>query len=1736
MPQDQKKPKLLTLVDEGTNDTLKVEWDYDDDPSPEDIDFLFAQAKPQAPSPDVEAARRRLEILGKPKLETVPAVSTATTLTKQEAQPSIVEKTVMGVVEPVVAGVERFGAGVRALQRPTSGEDILRGAADVAVGALETGISSIPAMAAVNAGMAVGGEEAVKAGGELISGVSSLVADVVSPELDKKILDTVSKATGEKFTEKGLGYAVAGKFGLPVLVGAVLADATGTVADKILNDTSLSEEDRKRISDLVHHTAFFAGMGATSAAKGAVTGLERDIERGTSEGIRETGRDLARQQGEVPSEVESALRARERTEPLPPQSREIPIIQPLEKPIPAIEEPSPILTEKGGMQERTTRPAFREEAQRSAQEVLTEAERKAIPFEGKPEARRILEPAGETTRRTEPLPEFKTTDEAIEFGRKNPEQAEALEAQAKELSDQAMQMIREKGNPQEVIRVATRSQYAREAAEFARDPKKLTPIEEFEQREAAEKVEAAKPPVETGKPAEEPFLKEMQTRIAREESLTKQPINELPKEVGEVIQSKAQEVLAEIPGFKRQPGSRGVARETGLSGQQEAVGAYGMKQSLYYPDWWNRLGKSPKEIQTALEKIIEDAGKDKGKLVEDLKAILVEEATVGGVRGKGVTRLEIPPDEYYGRVIEAYRKGELDKFIEEQTSFPAPEPKPGEPVKFEKTKAGEQGVLIKEQAKYPRPDQGKRSNIPPEEQVKGTMFEKPKKPPSDLQSEIFSVASIALYPAVDSMPIDDDTKKALKAILGLTTVVGIASALSPRGKEILKDIEGFAKRKGTPLSKSIGEFFKSAEEKELSEGDRTILKKLAESPKVNIVATEVAKKAPKQTVQVKLTEQSEFKRVNDFYKRHAEKVDEAKFNAKITPLTEQAIQDIRGRTSAELLGDPEFATLSKSDRELIQRRLMKKIDSEIVPKAPRDVLSQVRERLPDIETEVLLSTTSGTEATVKAIREKALEQLRSTAGYSKLKPKTRAKIEERLSEEYIDKFLQRTKKNLELQKLREQSIDRVAEALVKINKAKMAENVPLEMQNKLLSIAQNYVDKNVNRGNQNTVLGRLTSMETALASTYGNPGGELFIRVMEGSSRKDAMVEVAKPFLNKIFETYEGIKSPFRQAEIGDAVAKALENRANAKQYLDTPGKQQAYDYTVRVMDYFKKAIEQAGRKVEENYFPRIYDQMYRDAALRDLMNSPSELRQLIEEGAAKKGSLLGVLSEKSARLKERTVPKELPLKTDLRALMPSYVASVSRELAFADAMQYFFEQFPRDLRLREVSVGQRPPLDRAIEYMRTNLYPDYTTGKFWKLIQTGIANTYMAHLWNNLSQSSINMAQRMFTLVYMSPETRGFKNEFKGKILPKRLASAIELATSEAPVRYSDLTPAEFEGSKLREKMAERDTFRASERGNWYSAETDGVFDMIVKDPRFKKLREQGKNAEEIAETILSSPDAFDKAVRNAAVLSVRTQMSPSKAVAPEQYRESAWTPLRVFTNYKRGAIQVLSQVMGKWDGISGTRAKTIMARGMVGDVGTIEGLRFAETYNKSFKEMLKDPELAKALNKQEMGHLQDYATHFDKLYKDLNETVKRLEPLSGSKLRASAELVRYFGLISAISLTSTLLFDGIEDVLAGKDDKERSTVWLIAKVFYDTFPMPFFGYNPANVFSSIPLRMFETTDRYGFSARNVAKDVVRYGGTAIFPPFGILDRATGRRLSGAVVDAIAPKKSQSGAYPPSF
>jgi hypothetical protein len=98
---------------------------------------------------------------------------------------------------------------------------------------------------------------------------------------------------------------------------------------------------------------------------------------------------------------------------------------------------------------------------------------------------------------TEPLPEFKSSEEAVEFGRKYPERIPELEARANEATEASRsfkdEVIPGEERPQRLERLnqamqhAVRAQLAHEAIDFAKNPKRETPIEKIrrEEKEAA---------------------------------------------------------------------------------------------------------------------------------------------------------------------------------------------------------------------------------------------------------------------------------------------------------------------------------------------------------------------------------------------------------------------------------------------------------------------------------------------------------------------------------------------------------------------------------------------------------------------------------------------------------------------------------------------------------------------------------------------------------------------------------------------------------------------------------------------------------------------------------------------------------------------------------------------------------------------------------------------------------------------------------------------------------------------------------------------------------------------------------------------------------------------------------------------------------------------------------------------------------------------------------------------------
>lgn len=228
--------------------------------------------------------------------------------------------------------------------------------------------------------------------------------------------------------------------------------------------------------------------------------------------------------------------------------------------------------------------------------------------------------------------------------------------------------------------------------------------------EIAQRIEGIKPAPSAKKPAE---IKPTETKEAEPHILSN-----MPKPLSDKVKEEAQVMLGEIQDASSQKG--GIIREvdprTGKA-TGEVTGRFGTASS--YPEWYQELGRNREDVLKNLQKIVEDNPKN------TLALRLIDKIVERNQRGYTDERFaqEVAPDKEFADLYEKYTSGALEK-------------KAGEPIRFEKTPAGEQGILLTEQAKIPM---GKKIR-----ETKGTegtpLFEKekPKEPEFDTWSKAIS--------------------------------------------------------------------------------------------------------------------------------------------------------------------------------------------------------------------------------------------------------------------------------------------------------------------------------------------------------------------------------------------------------------------------------------------------------------------------------------------------------------------------------------------------------------------------------------------------------------------------------------------------------------------------------------------------------------------------------------------------------------------------------------------------------------------------------------------------------------------------------------------------------------------------------------------------------------------------------------------------------------------------------------
>jgi hypothetical protein len=645
-----------------------------------------------------------------------------------------------------------------------------------------------------------------------------------------------------------------------------------------------------------------------------------------------------------------------------------------------------------------------------------------------------------------------------------------------------------------------------------------------------------------------------------------------------------------------------------------------------------------------------------------------------------------------------------------------------------------------------------------------------------------------------------------------------------------------------------------------------------------------------------------------------------------------------------------------------------------------------------------------------------------------------------------------------------------------------------------------------------------------MADTYGAAGGELTNRMYQGDISRSGYTEEGFDFVRRIRDVYDKIKNPFETQELSNGVIDGLQDRTKAEKFLDTEAKKEVYNLSRQMLDYFRAELKAKGYKTREDYFSHIKDVDILEQVLDDIVDAKQ----------ANPASLNSWITEKSQFLKPREFA-DIEMRRDLPSVLATYVKSVSKELAYKDAVEYYYTEFPKDIPV----ALRRNSMDRAMKLMRASLNPERGQGLFYRAVNFIRSQQYRNFLGMNFKASVQNFTQVDFARWGWLKEADRLRRELwlKHQEITGPLADAISIASTETP-RFLELIK---EGETLQtgtisDTFNKIDTFQMSERRNWSQTELGSILNSVMKNPRYAetKARFEGDQIKTVNE-LLKNKEVFDKAVREAATTAAVTQVSPAPSMRGEFYDDLTHRIIGMFTAFKTRQLQVLGQTLGRQEGVNGARAKAILRRGLSGDVAPVEVLREVETTRRAMDKMLTEAKKYKQNLGVSHNDIQKYVDWLKVQEADLNMIVKKIEPLGETKARTVGLMMKYWAKVAAISIGFSLLWDSIDIAVFGQEDNDKNVIAKALKnAFWDVLPSPFYGLNPGRFLVSPVAPQLERTFPYGrFSPRGFAQDITSYGLSAI-PFAGVIDRATGRKISKAIVDIVAPKKKKVGTAPP--
>jgi hypothetical protein len=797
---------------------------------------------------------------------------------------------------------------------------------------------------------------------------------------------------------------------------------------------------------------------------------------------------------------------------------------------------------------------------------------------------------------------------------------------------------------------------------------------------------------------------------------------------------------------------------------------------------------------------------------------------------------------------------------------------------------------------------------------------------------------------------------------------------------------------------------------------------------------------------------------------------------------------------------------------------------------PRSVISDMKQKSAIFMMEGRRQGYTG-KGLAEYVRSQLIEMVKSSPQYRTMSAKSRIKALDKATSEGVGRWLTFFDEKAKKIAVAEDIERKHKELLREVQQVLSGSGVPPEEVKKLLTAAEDFPHS---YGSQNTFLKLFMHKPAVFAKFYGAPGPKLVRMFYEGDVDRARMTNTANVWIARVRKIYEGVDGTFERKRISRAVADALDNRAkadeilSAMQYKDPKSAalaKEVYAQAKNFFDYFKNELRRKGYDVLEDYFPHM----------KKLFDADYLLQNLDDIDAGKPKPLADILAAKSPYLKER---EDLlhDWRKDPLTQMQNYVRSVTRAVAYHDALEYAHNRFVREI----PHALQGNSLTRATTFIRNVLDPEKSEGKIYRVANKIRRAMYDNFLSFNGRAATMNSTQIDLAKLMWAPETSTIFNRiWRNKNAGKTLNDAADEAGLETPSFLGEMLLEDpKQKDRIRRWIDEHEWFKQIERRNWSRAEFGSLIDSVVRNKNWKTTRakyEEGAFGDiKAIDELMSNPEVYSRAIEEARYIAGVSQVASSPAMRAEFYDKPVLRIMGMFTAFKMRQLQLLAESMSKHEGVSGRNAQHILRMGLVDGVKKVEVLRAIETERTRLEKWLATAKKEKENIGVTYDQAQTFIDYLKGSEKELNQTIREIAKLP-SRAQNVRLLSKYYSKIFFTSIAWSVFWDlaehGYDGVMGNKqdeDDQETLVSKALWKAILELGSMPWYGTNPARFMVTPVIPDIEAMPFGKFSERNLTRDVVSYGMNAI-PYAGLIDRITGRRMSKNITDLVAPPKGGS-------